>query len=179
MYCIEWLIYPLPMWTLMAIRKMAMNPKKRREWTKMETPLVWKLQKSTALPLPGSWKSNPGESTTNKTKPITTPAQSPITISLKLLFGRWKCMNTWRKQHRWIYLYRNVWRVLLTTDNIKFKEGKWEIWGWKMRQREWLGLSWIEIGTAIMQRFLEKNISFFHTLLLFYFQFIRRPSSSR
>jgi len=114
------LIYPLPMWTLMAIRKMAMKPKKRREWTKMEMALVWKLQKSTALPLPGTWKSNPGESTTNRTNPITTPAQSPINISLKLFYlGDQNVWTHGGNGTRSIYLYCNVWRVFANKKQHK------------------------------------------------------------
>lgn len=44
---------PVQMWTVMAIRKMVMRPKKMTEWTRMEAPLVCMLPNSTTLFLPG------------------------------------------------------------------------------------------------------------------------------
>ncbi|OEL28576.1 hypothetical protein BAE44_0010411 [Dichanthelium oligosanthes] len=50
------------------------------EWTRMETALVCRLPNSMKLQRPGSWKSSPGESSTNSTTAITTGPQSDILL---------------------------------------------------------------------------------------------------
>lgn len=48
------------------------------EWTRIETPLVWKLPNSTNRPFPGIWINKPGVNSMNSTTATKTGPQSDI-----------------------------------------------------------------------------------------------------
>ncbi|CAI0627346.1 unnamed protein product [Linum tenue] len=69
---------------------MVMRPKKRTVWTNIAIALVCMFPNSTTLPLPGSWNSSPGLSSTNSTTAITTGPQSAIAFFLCLEGNNWE-----------------------------------------------------------------------------------------